>query len=903
MGGGEVFEIHQQQATPTCPSEIISSSFIPIHQDASAAAHSPSSSSSLLLPNNIMSSKLMMMYTTTTSSESYPQQDIYSSTPPSNGIFPPPPPPSSIYSPSSNINPVQQQQQDEERNSPLSSTTQVNEFSLSDSVYPSNGLILSSSTTSLSAEVWMSSSNITTTTPSNASSSPMIHSSITNGILSSPQKKKPLPTTIGMIKKPLPPRPTQTTTEVGIVFSHPSTLNNSSDDSNGLVYVNSPPKVSYLDYSDTNSVYSQNSTTISSAASYNYELANINPEPISHIFTAVDGSMHRSTSLSGILTNRKQNNQNLLTTTQEDISRSHSHDKLKSDDSAKKQQINGNNNNNRKNKKIFYNTEFLERCGFSNNSIEQQQLKQLKQDEIQEEQIRQMHNEQERKLKQTEMEELALVNRTLQQEFSFSEYITSQPKYSWSDFFAHNKNAFSLIRAMASQWSWGEMTLGLEYFARSRAKMKRDFSSFILEAQLEKIPASEIEIWRHYARLTYQVFRDSIEDIPRNTKLELHKIIAYDRTQQAMRPGYFLCVDDFTKSILVIFRGTKSFSDILTDLHCSSIKYKYGYCHKGILTAAKYFDSNKFIKEVVRRTLDHHPGYKLRLLGHSLGGGTAAILATMWKKEFPDIHCYAFACPPVLSQILSDECAEYVTSFINGDDFVTRLSMTAVHELRKEVQNYPWKEEMMRDIQNSMIGKFAAGVKNYASGLFSGLFGSRKQEQEQIEQAILESKKEAQEEKYLNEKESQDMKKALEESKRIYLLQSRDELSTSSSSQEMDSNIGTTNEDTQSSTSEEPLSAVSSQSSLTDESFTKKRAPKKKKKIQTPDSPLIINDYENLVVTLFPAGKVYQIRNINGKVYIKRAKQEEISTIILSDSYKEDHRMINYLINLDALEI
>ncbi|KAG2387621.1 hypothetical protein C9374_001215 [Naegleria lovaniensis] len=879
MGGGEVYEIHAMTSSATT-SEGMTSSFIPIHQDTQLVKSSltvvPSSSSSSPLPppnnNNMI--------------REYPQQDIYSSTPPpphSNGIFPPPP--SYLF----NSPPQKRESPQEEEDSSILQHhhQQVNEISLSDSNSPSSSSFLSS------VEVFCS------TTPPNASP---IHSITTNG--ASPQKKKPLPTTIGMIRKPLPPRPTQTTTEVGIVFSHPSTLNNSSDDSHGLVYVNSPPKVSYLDYSDTNSVYSQNSTTIPSTASYNYELANINPEPISHIFTSVDGSMHRSTSLAGILTNRKQNNPNSLTTTQEDIPRSHSHDKLRSDDSAKKQQINASNNNNRKNKKIFYNTEFLERCGFSNNSIEQQQLKQLKQDEIQEEQIRQMHNEQERKLKQTEMEELALVNRTLQQEFSFSEYLTSQPKYSWGDFFTHNKNAFSLIRAMASQWSWGEMTLGLEYFARSRAKTKRDFSSFMLEAQLEKIPTSEIEIWRHYARLTYQVFRDSIEDIPRNTRLELHKIIAYDRTQQAMRPGYFLCVDDFTKSILVIFRGTKSFSDILTDLHCSSIKYKYGYCHKGILTAAKYFDSNKFIKEVVRRTLDHHPGYKLRLLGHSLGGGTAAILATMWKKEFPDIHCYAFACPPVLSQILSDECAEYVTSFINGDDFVTRLSMTAVHELRKEVQNYPWKEEMMRDIQNSMIGKFAAGVKNYASGLFSGLFGSKKQEQEQIEQAILESKKEAQEEKYLNEKEAQEVKKALEESKKIYLSQSRDELSTSSSSQELaDSNIGVTNEDTQSSASEEPLSAVSSQSSLTDESFTKKRTPKKKKKIQPPDSPLIINDYENLVVTLFPAGKVYQIRNINGKVYIKRAKQEEISTIILSDSYKEDHRMINYLINLDAFNI
>ena len=45
----------------------------------------------------------------------------------------------------------------------------------------------------------------------------------------------------------------------------------------------------------------------------------------------------------------------------------------------------------------------MEKSGFSNNSIEQQQIKQLKQDELQEEQIRRMHTEQEQKMKQMEL--------------------------------------------------------------------------------------------------------------------------------------------------------------------------------------------------------------------------------------------------------------------------------------------------------------------------------------------------------------------------------------------------------------------------------------------------------------------------------------------------------------------
>jgi sn1-specific diacylglycerol lipase len=37
--------------------------------------------------------------------------------------------------------------------------------------------------------------------------------------------------------------------------------------------------------------------------------------------------------------------------------------------------------------------------------------------------------------------------------------------------------------------------------------------------------------------------------------------------------------------------------------------------------------------------------YKLVLVGHSLGAGSAAILAVLLHDQFPDLHCYAYAPP------------------------------------------------------------------------------------------------------------------------------------------------------------------------------------------------------------------------------------------------------------------
>jgi hypothetical protein len=38
-------------------------------------------------------------------------------------------------------------------------------------------------------------------------------------------------------------------------------------------------------------------------------------------------------------------------------------------------------------------------------------------------------------------------------------------------------------------------------------------------------------------------------------------------------------------------------------------------------------------------------GYDLVLVGHSLGAGTAAILAILLQQEYPGLHCYAYSPP------------------------------------------------------------------------------------------------------------------------------------------------------------------------------------------------------------------------------------------------------------------
>lgn len=65
-------------------------------------------------------------------------------------------------------------------------------------------------------------------------------------------------------------------------------------------------------------------------------------------------------------------------------------------------------------------------------------------------------------------------------------------------------------------------------------------------------------------------------------------------------------------------------------------------------------------------------GFRLRLVGHSLGGATASLLAIMLRKKSfrelgfsPDIiTAVAFATPPCVSKELAESCFDYVTTVV-----------------------------------------------------------------------------------------------------------------------------------------------------------------------------------------------------------------------------------------------
>ena len=109
-------------------------------------------------------------------------------------------------------------------------------------------------------------------------------------------------------------------------------------------------------------------------------------------------------------------------------------------------------------------------------------------------------------------------------------------------------------------------------------------------------------------------------------------------------------------------------------------------CHLGILNTAENIYNRIKSQNLLEEAFRHNPNYQLLVTGHSLGAGTAVILALKMKSEYPSIRCIAYSPPGgLLSTALADLTKTFIMSVVVGDDIVPRLSVHSVHNLKADI--------------------------------------------------------------------------------------------------------------------------------------------------------------------------------------------------------------------------
>lgn len=176
------------------------------------------------------------------------------------------------------------------------------------------------------------------------------------------------------------------------------------------------------------------------------------------------------------------------------------------------------------------------------------------------------------------------------------------------------------------------------------------------------------------------------------TGLQYRDFIHISFHNQVYEIPFVVALDHQKEAVLVAVRGTLSLEDALTDLSadCESLPIEgvsgTCYAHKGITQAANYIYKKLINDGILNQAFSIAPEYKLVISGHSLGAGTASILAILLRSAFPTLLCYAFSPPGgLLSKALAEYSRQFVVSVVLGKDLVPRLSMPNMEDLKRRI--------------------------------------------------------------------------------------------------------------------------------------------------------------------------------------------------------------------------
>lgn len=183
-----------------------------------------------------------------------------------------------------------------------------------------------------------------------------------------------------------------------------------------------------------------------------------------------------------------------------------------------------------------------------------------------------------------------------------------------------------------------------------------------------------------------------LQTLLRRTRVAAKDVLATKWESKTHKPAYFVVRDRARRTIVVGIRGTWSPHDVLTDLCCtaeecevestSGLSAMLGStdvvrAHHGMLQAARSVQAD--VEAILDEEVKSNPDYELVIVGHSMGGGIAALLGILWQSRFPNLVVYVYGAPCVTTQ--SSSIKANIVSVVVEDDPFCCLSLGHVADV------------------------------------------------------------------------------------------------------------------------------------------------------------------------------------------------------------------------------
>ncbi|XP_054807992.1 uncharacterized protein LOC129310150 [Prosopis cineraria] len=268
------------------------------------------------------------------------------------------------------------------------------------------------------------------------------------------------------------------------------------------------------------------------------------------------------------------------------------------------------------------------------------------------------------------------------------------------------------------KWPIGDLAFGINYFMRKQGNLPVASVYAGNDCVLLRGPEIIAELYSllrlltlcmHFSKKPFPVFLES-------SGFSVDDVLLQKPKAGLLKPAFTIIRDTRSKCFLLLIRGTHSIKDTLTAATGAVVPFHHsvlndggisnlilGYAHCGMVAAARWIA--KLCTPSLHKALDEYPDFKLKVVGHSLGGGTAALLTYILReqKEFSSTTCVTFAPAACMTWELAESGKHFITTIINGSDLVPTFSTSSIDDLRSEVTASSWLNDLRDQVERTKV--------------------------------------------------------------------------------------------------------------------------------------------------------------------------------------------------------
>ncbi|XP_041995516.1 uncharacterized protein LOC121745611 isoform X1 [Salvia splendens] len=268
------------------------------------------------------------------------------------------------------------------------------------------------------------------------------------------------------------------------------------------------------------------------------------------------------------------------------------------------------------------------------------------------------------------------------------------------------------------KWPIGDLAFGISFLLKRQGNLQvgRVFGgSDSIRLKGPEI-AADLRYLLYLLTLCWHFSKKPFPKFLEETGYSQEDVILQEPKAGILKPAFTVLIDHKLKTVLLLIRGTHSIKDTLTAVTGAVVPFHHsvvceggvinlvlGYAHGGMVAAARWIA--KLSTPCLLTSLAKHPDYKLKIIGHSLGGGTAALLTYILREthELSTATCVAFAPAACMTWELAESGNDCIISVINGADLVPTFSAASVDDLRAEVTASAWVNDLRNQIERTRI--------------------------------------------------------------------------------------------------------------------------------------------------------------------------------------------------------